>query len=267
MPPAPRRCHMRPHRLRRDACACTGSLACVASGIDDAARHTARPASGCQTPTCLDALLTRHGNGFNTRPPRLGRTFTTETSMNVPYQIPGRAPDEDRSQNVSNYWRERFTEESYYTEGDRYEDYESAYLAGHEARIRENARLRPGGSGVAPRLGSQPRHQWPELEQGVTQSSAPGKMRQTSSPATTSQALNTTTPPSRWRCCITSSRSSGDGCVFTVGNTMHHASSASPHRAYPFARDRTGRAALVRCSHRNSLHGETTIRDKRVPQK
>ncbi|NIK10503.1 hypothetical protein FHY11_004063 [Xanthomonas arboricola] len=60
--------------------------------------------------------------------------------MNVPYQIPGRAPDEDRSQNVSNYWRERFTEESYYTEGERYEDYEGAYLAGHEARIRENAR-------------------------------------------------------------------------------------------------------------------------------
>lgn len=60
--------------------------------------------------------------------------------MNVPYQIPGRAPDEDRSQNVSTYWRERFTEEPYYTEGDRYEDYEGAYLAGHEARIRDNAR-------------------------------------------------------------------------------------------------------------------------------
>ncbi|MBV6671525.1 hypothetical protein KV691_20055 [Xanthomonas euvesicatoria pv. alangii] len=60
--------------------------------------------------------------------------------MNVPYQIPGRAPDEDRSQNISTYWRERFTEEPYYTEGDRYEDYEGAYLAGHEARIRDKAR-------------------------------------------------------------------------------------------------------------------------------
>ena len=29
--------------------------------------------------------------------------------MNVPYQIPGRAPDEGRNQNVSQYWRERFT--------------------------------------------------------------------------------------------------------------------------------------------------------------
>ncbi|AOD16249.1 hypothetical protein VB151_00990 [Xanthomonas fragariae] len=59
--------------------------------------------------------------------------------MSVPYQIPGRAPDESRNQNVSNYWRERFTEEPYYTDGDRYEDYEPAYLAGHEARMREVA--------------------------------------------------------------------------------------------------------------------------------
>ncbi|MBB5865068.1 hypothetical protein [Xanthomonas sp. 3058] len=60
--------------------------------------------------------------------------------MNAPYQIPGRAPDENRSQNVSSYWRERFTEEPYCAEGDRYEDYEAAYLAGHEARIRDVAR-------------------------------------------------------------------------------------------------------------------------------
>ncbi|CAP53363.1 hypothetical protein EIQ06_11120 [Xanthomonas campestris pv. campestris] len=64
----------------------------------------------------------------------------TETRMNVPYQIPGRAPDEGRNQNVSQYWRERFTEEPYYAEGDRYEDYEAAYLAGHEARVRDMAR-------------------------------------------------------------------------------------------------------------------------------
>lgn len=92
--------------------------------------------------------------------------------MNVPYQIPGRAPDEDRSQNVSTYWRERFTEEPYYTEGDRYEDYEGAYLAGHEARIRDNARLRPGRSRVASRLGSQARHLVAELEQGAACSQA-----------------------------------------------------------------------------------------------
>ncbi|WP_022971309.1 hypothetical protein [Xanthomonas maliensis] len=60
--------------------------------------------------------------------------------MNVPYQIPGRAPDEDRNQNVSNYWRERFTEEPYYADGERFEDYEAAYLAGHEARVRDFAR-------------------------------------------------------------------------------------------------------------------------------
>lgn len=60
--------------------------------------------------------------------------------MNVPYQIPGRAPDEGRNQNVSQYWRERFTEEPYYAEGDRYEDYEAAYLAGHDARVRDMAR-------------------------------------------------------------------------------------------------------------------------------
>ena len=55
-------------------------------------------------------------------PTKLSLTFETmETRMNVPYQIPGRAPDEDRSQNISTYWRERFTEEPYYTEGDRFE--------------------------------------------------------------------------------------------------------------------------------------------------
>lgn len=89
--------------------------------------------------------------------------------MNVPYQIPGRAPDEDRSQNVSTYWRERFTEEPYYTEGDRYEDYEGAYLAGHEARIRDNARAYDQVEAeFASRLGSQARNVVPKLEQGAT---------------------------------------------------------------------------------------------------
>ncbi|MEL4893722.1 hypothetical protein PQU63_20280 [Xanthomonas protegens] len=57
--------------------------------------------------------------------------------MSVPYQIPGRAPnDEDRS-TVSQYWRDRFADEPYYSEGERFEDYEPAYHAGHEARIRD----------------------------------------------------------------------------------------------------------------------------------
>jgi len=57
--------------------------------------------------------------------------------MNVTYQIPGRAPDEDDRTAVSRYWRDRFPEEPYYAEGEHYEDYEPAYLAGHEARVRD----------------------------------------------------------------------------------------------------------------------------------
>ncbi|MEE7548136.1 hypothetical protein HF319_14780 [Xanthomonas sp. Kuri4-1] len=56
--------------------------------------------------------------------------------MNTPYQIPGRAPDEDDRQDVSSYWRDRFADEPYYAEGERFEDYEAAYVAGHEARVR-----------------------------------------------------------------------------------------------------------------------------------
>lgn len=57
--------------------------------------------------------------------------------MNVPYQIPGRAPEDDTRQAVSRYWRERFGGEPYYSAGERFEDYEPAYLAGHEARVRD----------------------------------------------------------------------------------------------------------------------------------
>ncbi|HVJ36792.1 MAG TPA: hypothetical protein VM687_03190 [Stenotrophomonas sp.] len=55
--------------------------------------------------------------------------------MNVTYQIPGRTPENERD-DVSRYWRERFPQEPYYAEGEHYEDYEPAYLAGHEARVR-----------------------------------------------------------------------------------------------------------------------------------
>lgn len=57
--------------------------------------------------------------------------------MNVSYQIPGRAPEDDTREVVSRYWRERFGDEPYYSEGELFEDYEPAYLAGHEARIRD----------------------------------------------------------------------------------------------------------------------------------
>jgi hypothetical protein len=56
--------------------------------------------------------------------------------MTVTYQIPGRAPEENERDAVSRYWREQFPEEPYYAEGEHYEDYEPAFLAGHEARVR-----------------------------------------------------------------------------------------------------------------------------------
>ncbi len=59
--------------------------------------------------------------------------------MNTPYQIPGRAPEDTDRDTVSRYWRDRFTEEPYYAEGALFEDYEPAYLAGHEARLRNFA--------------------------------------------------------------------------------------------------------------------------------
>lgn len=59
--------------------------------------------------------------------------------MNVTYQIPGRQPEVDRDE-VSRYWRDRFPEEPYYSEGEHYEDYEPAYLAGHAARVEDFSR-------------------------------------------------------------------------------------------------------------------------------
>lgn len=59
--------------------------------------------------------------------------------MSVPYQIPGREPNDDQRSAVSQYWRERFVDEPYYTEGERFEDYEPAYHVGHEARVRNLA--------------------------------------------------------------------------------------------------------------------------------
>lgn len=63
-------------------------------------------------------------------------------ATNVAYQIPGRTPeDADKDRAVaSTYWREQFSAEPYYVDGDRFEDYEAAYLAGHEARMRDFAR-------------------------------------------------------------------------------------------------------------------------------
>jgi len=61
--------------------------------------------------------------------------------MSTDYQIPGRVPNDGVQRTaVSTFWRERFTAEPYYTEGDRFEDFESAYYAGHEARVREYTR-------------------------------------------------------------------------------------------------------------------------------
>jgi len=60
--------------------------------------------------------------------------------MTVTYQIPGRVPDEGERDEVSRYWRGRFPEEPYFVEGEHYEEYEPAYLAGHEARVRDYAR-------------------------------------------------------------------------------------------------------------------------------
>lgn len=56
--------------------------------------------------------------------------------MSVPYQIPGRAPNGEERSLVSQYWRERFADEPYYCDGERFEDYEPAYHTGHQARIR-----------------------------------------------------------------------------------------------------------------------------------
>lgn len=53
------------------------------------------------------------------------------------YQIPGRTPDAGDRAAVSRYWRERFSDEPYYGDGERFEDYEPAYLAGHTARVRD----------------------------------------------------------------------------------------------------------------------------------
>ncbi|GHH55825.1 hypothetical protein [[Pseudomonas] boreopolis] len=60
--------------------------------------------------------------------------------MNVSYQVPGRVPEDGTRELVSRYWRERFNGEPYYTDGELFEDYEPAYLAGHEARIRGSER-------------------------------------------------------------------------------------------------------------------------------
>lgn len=57
--------------------------------------------------------------------------------MGSEFQIPGRTPDRIDREAVSEYWHERFFTESYYTVGDRFEHFEPAYLAGHEARIRD----------------------------------------------------------------------------------------------------------------------------------
>lgn len=56
--------------------------------------------------------------------------------MTASYQIPGRAPQDDDRDEVARYWRERFADEPYYVEGERFENYEGAYIAGHEARVR-----------------------------------------------------------------------------------------------------------------------------------
>ena len=50
------------------------------------------------------------------------------------YQVPGRAPVEPFPD--SPYWSRQFSNEPYYLEGDRYEDYEPAYRLGHGARTR-----------------------------------------------------------------------------------------------------------------------------------
>ncbi len=57
--------------------------------------------------------------------------------MGSEFQIPGRSPDRIDREAVSQYWHERFFTESYYAAGDRFEHFEPAYLAGHEARIRD----------------------------------------------------------------------------------------------------------------------------------
>ncbi|WP_305806241.1 hypothetical protein [Stenotrophomonas sp. YIM B06876] len=57
--------------------------------------------------------------------------------MGSEFQIPGRVPERIDREAVSRYWHERFSTESYYTSGDRFEDFEPAYLAGHEARVRD----------------------------------------------------------------------------------------------------------------------------------
>ena len=60
--------------------------------------------------------------------------------MNVTYQIPGRAPADDDRTAVSRYWRERFPEDPYSAKGEPNGDYDPAYLAAHEARVRDFAR-------------------------------------------------------------------------------------------------------------------------------
>ncbi|MCD7097764.1 hypothetical protein [Stenotrophomonas sp. MMGLT7] len=60
--------------------------------------------------------------------------------MSVPYQIPGRVPNDDDATQASVYWRRHFDGKPYYDEGELFEDYEPAYRAGHNARLREFGR-------------------------------------------------------------------------------------------------------------------------------
>ena len=61
--------------------------------------------------------------------------------MSPNYQIPGRVPEDGvQRQAVSTYWRERFTREPYYDNGQFFEDYEPAYQIGHAARAQDMIR-------------------------------------------------------------------------------------------------------------------------------
>ncbi len=60
--------------------------------------------------------------------------------MGITYQIPGQVPNDGDDTRLSGYWRERFTAEPYYAEGDNFEDFEPAYRAGYQARVRDIAR-------------------------------------------------------------------------------------------------------------------------------
>lgn len=55
--------------------------------------------------------------------------------MSPDYQIPGRVPEDGvPRQAVSDYWRERFPSEPYYTGEQQFDDYEPAYHLGHRTR-------------------------------------------------------------------------------------------------------------------------------------